>query len=370
MIANPVVGDGFVGRRDILRRLEEFWAVPGQRPSVVLYGHRRMGKSSILQNLRGEQLSADTRIVDFNLQTFGLVPSTGALLHNLALELHDACHQATGAQLAEPDEAPFDREPYGAFQRFLRQLDRRRGELRFIVTLDEFETLEQRIRDGQLQPDLIDFLRGVITTQTWLTLAFAGLHTLQEMTEDYWHPLYGSVEAIPVSFLSEGATRRLLSEPSPDFAVDYSRDALDLIYSLTHGQPYLTQLIGHNLITRLNEEMFEQQVEREARFDRADVEAVIGTDTFYRTGGAYFQGIWAQAAQGPPGQQTILETLAEGPASRDEIFTTAGLDSERGEAALDSLKRHDVIAPADGTDHWRCTVELMRRWLKQRRETA
>src|SRR5262249_45731491 len=48
---NPVQGDLFVGREDILRRLEEIWGQPGQCPSVILYGHRRMGKSSILQNL-------------------------------------------------------------------------------------------------------------------------------------------------------------------------------------------------------------------------------------------------------------------------------------------------------------------------------
>jgi len=89
VIANLVVGTGFLGRDDILRQMESLWAVSGQRPSVVLYGHRRMGKSSILQNLSAAQFGVQTLLIDFNQQTFGLVPHTGALLHSLALELYD-----------------------------------------------------------------------------------------------------------------------------------------------------------------------------------------------------------------------------------------------------------------------------------------
>ncbi len=141
--------------------------------------------------------------------------------------------------------------------------------------------------------------------------------------------------------------RRLLTAPAPDFPVAYTAGVLAFIYALTQGQPYLTQLIGHSLVSRLNEQMFEQQVERELRFDRADVEAVIGTEVFYRTGGAYFQGIWAQASQEPPGQQEILCALAGGPASDAEIASQTGADPAATEAALDALRRHDVVTAVD-----------------------
>jgi hypothetical protein len=89
LVGNPVTGDLFIGRQDILRRLEELWAKEGQCPSVVLYGHRRMGKSSILHNL-GAHFGANTVVVDFNMQRVGLVGSTGELLHNMATALSDA----------------------------------------------------------------------------------------------------------------------------------------------------------------------------------------------------------------------------------------------------------------------------------------
>ena len=50
IIGDPVLGDRFVGREDVMRQLEELWVTGEQLQSVVIYGHRRMGKTSILRN--------------------------------------------------------------------------------------------------------------------------------------------------------------------------------------------------------------------------------------------------------------------------------------------------------------------------------
>jgi hypothetical protein len=386
VVGNPVIGNTFVGREDVLRRLEELWSKEGQSPSVVLYGHRRMGKSSILHNL-GARFGASTVIVDFNLQRTGLVASTGELLHNLALALYDSLPQASARGLAELDESQFTaHNAYTAFDRFLKQLDRVRARWRFIIAVDEFELIEAKIAEGQLEPHLLDFWRGVIQTYPWLIMAFAGLHTLQEMTRDYWHPLYGSVQAIPVSFLGPEDARRLVTQPSPDFPLDYDADAIERIIALTHGQPYLVQLVGHALVTRFNRQTYEEGVERERRFGLADVEAVIATPEFFRDGDAYFTGVWVQAERSePPGQTIVLRALAQ-PAqfgsdvkygqatygggrlvAAEEIAHETGLVLENVRRALETLARHDVVTQENG--RWRFTVELMRRWVAQKTET-
>jgi hypothetical protein len=384
---NPVTGDLFVGREDILRRLEELWSGEGQKPSVVLYGHRRMGKSSILHNL-GTRFGPRTVIVDFNMQRVGLVESTGELLYNLALALYDAQmpretrffgkNLVSSDALEEPDEERFtEHNPYTAFDRLLKRLARSelaRSELarsetgqsneigqsgaqrRFIVTVDEFELIEAMIAVGKLEPHLLTFWRGLIQTYPWFVMAFAGLHTLEEMTRDYWHPLYGSVVGIPVSFLSHAAARRLITQPRPEFPLDYDPDAVERIIALTHGQPYLTQLIGHGLVTRFNRQTFEERVERERRFSLADVEAVINAPEFYRDGDAYFTGVWRQAETSePPGQAAVLRALADLPESSELSGRSR---------ALETLARHDVVVDKDG--RWQFTVELMRRWVAQK----
>jgi hypothetical protein len=367
---NPVTGDLFVGREDILRRLEELWAKEGSCPSVVLYGHRRMGKSSILHNL-GVRFGAHTTVVDFNMQRAGLVASTGELLYNLALALYDAQTLQTPGVLGvldEPDETRFTaHNPYTAFDRYLKQLDRVREDRRFIVTIDEFELIEALIAEGQLEPRLLDFWRGLIQTYPWFVVAFAGLHTLEEMRRDYWNPLFGSVTAVPVSFLGREAARRLITQPTPDFSLDYDTDAIERIITLTHGQPYLIQLIGHGLVTHFNRQTFEEGVEREWRFSLADVEAVIGAPEFYRDGDAYFTGVWRQAETSePPGQTAVLGTLvrSETGMPAEELTRQAGLAPEEVGRALETLRRHDVVMEEDG--RWQFTVELMRRWVAQR----
>lgn len=270
--------------------------------------------------------------------------------------------------MKEPDETHFTaHSPYTAFDCFLKRLDQVRADRRFIVTVNEFELIEQMITEGQLEPRLLDFWRGLTQTYLWFIMAFAGLHTLQEMTQDYWHPLYGSVTAIPVSFLSHEAAWWLITQPTPDFPLDYDADAVEHIIALTHGQPYLIQLIGHGLVTRFNRQTFEEGVERERRFTLADVEAVIDTLEFYREGDFYFTGVWVQAETGePPGQTAVLRALAQSETGMpaEEIARQAGLAPEEVGRTLETLARHDVVMEENG--RWQFTVELMRRWVAQR----
>jgi len=366
---NPVTGRLFVGRDDILRRLEELWRGAGQKPSVVIYGHRRMGKSSILHNL-GARFGKETVIIDFNMQRVGQVENAGELLLNLALAIYDALRGAIA--LPEPAEDAFlAHNPFTAFDRFLKQLDAQRGSRQFIIAIDEFENIERHIEQGKLTPQLLDYWRGLFQTYSWFVMAFAGLHTLEEMTSDYWQPLFGSVTKIPVSFLSADAVRRLITNPADDFDLDYDADAIERIILLTSGQPYLIQLLCHGLVTRFNRQNFEEDAERERRFHLADVDAVVASPEFFRDGDAYFTGVWAQADNGAQTcQQTLLRLLsraANGMTIQD-LADQSGLSVEQTQSALTLLRRHDVISESD--DGWRFTVELMRQWVAQKESNA
>ena len=369
VIGNPVCGDLFVGREDTLVRLEELWRGDGQRPSVVIYGHRRMGKSSILHNLKGRFVK--TFVVDFNMQLHGQIGSTGELLYVLALTVFESMPESMRNELegGEPKEDDFlEHNPQTAFNRFMKRLDRVRGQYRFIVTVDEFEILEERIEQGRLNPELLEYWRGLIQTWPWFVMALAGLHTLQEMTKNYWHPLYASVPAVPVSFLSPRAARRLITQPTPEFPIDYDQAAIDEILSLTGGQPYLVQLVCHGLVTRFNRQTFEEGKERERRFGLDDVQAVIGAPEFFRDGNAYFTGVWIQAEKSDPPEQTaVLKALCLSDRGQElsEIAKYAGLDTDTVQQALATLESHDVVRKTEG--RWHFSVELMRRWVEKKR---
>ncbi len=361
---DPVIGKGLVGRDDVLRRLEELWYGSASPPSVVIFGHRRMGKTSILRNLDG-RLGSRVHVAYVNLLVLGDLRNGAAdLFVKLADSIADIFQHK---QLPAPtvDDAAFDRRPELAFERYLKQVGAILNEQRLIIALDEFEQLEEWITNNRLPTDIMKTLRGYIQMDERIAFAFAGLHTLEEMSSNYFQPFFASVIPVKVSFLSRGAIDQVLANPpDPEFALDYEREALDDIYALTNGQPYLVQLIGHRLVSRFNDLTFEQGKAQEPRFRRADVEAVITSD-FFDQARYYFTVVWDQARHGAPEQQTILRCLASHPDGLPlaRLCEISGLPERTVDQALQTLCRHDVVHNHDG--QWRYTVELFRRWVEQ-----
>ena len=359
MVGDPVQGHLFVGREDIIRQLEELWVMGNQLQSVVLYGHRRMGKTSILVNA-ANCLGSQIQLAYVNLLRLGDSPQgVGEVLMAICDEISQA------VKLPPPADADLLNLPYRTFERYLKQVEAKLdGGL--IIALDEFEKIEDLIEAKKIPIDFMGFLRGLVQMSSKVGFAFAGLHTLEEMTADYFQPFFASVISIHVGFQERAATHQILANPgNEDFPLDYIPEALDEIYALTHGQPYLVQLLGFQLVRRYNDFVFEQGRSRDPVFTVEDVEAVINNPEFFKRGRYYFDGVWGQAARGAEGQQVILQVLAPQPEgiSLDVLAQSTGMNDADLQEALNTLKRHDVVEETQGS--WRIMVELFRRWVLQ-----
>ncbi|MGB2925343.1 MAG: ATP-binding protein, partial [Limnothrix sp.] len=361
VIGDPVIGKNFVGRDDIMRQLEELWITNQTRQSIVLYGHRRMGKTSILRNASSHNGSTG-KIIYINLQRLGEVENgVGEVLIALSDEI------AIATNIEPPSDDDLLKLPQRTFERYLKKVVAEMESDSLIIAIDEFETLEDLIEKGQISKEFLGYLRGLVQMSPKLAFAFAGLHTLEEMTADYFQPFFASVIPIRVSFLRREATFQLLASPAEDFPLDYEPAALQRIYDLSNGQPYLVQLIGFQLVRRYNDYVFEQAKQRDNLLTTADVEAII-TEDFFRKGRYYFDGVWRQAAQDIAGQQPIIKTLATHPAglTTTELLEHLPFDADILAPALKTLSKHDVIReiPDEIESRWQITVELLRIWLE------
>ncbi|MEH2451130.1 ATP-binding protein, partial [Nostoc sp.] len=321
IVGDPVQGHLFVGREDIIRQLEELWVMGNQLQSVVLYGHRRMGKTSILLNA-ANCLGSQIQLAYVNLLRLGDSPQgVGEVLMAICDEISQT------VKLSPPTDADLLNLPYRTFERYLKQVEARLdGGL--IIALDEFEKIEDLIEAKKIPIDFMGFLRGLVQMSSKVGFAFAGLHTLEKMTADYFHPFFGSLINIHVGFQERAATRQILANPgNEDFPLDYIPEALDEIYALTHGQPYLVQLLGFQLVRGYNDFVFEQGRSRDPVFTVEDVEAVINDPEFFKRGRYYFDGVWGQAARGADGQQAIIQLLAPQPEglSLDVLAQSTGI---------------------------------------------
>ncbi|MGB3301035.1 MAG: ATP-binding protein [Phormidesmis sp.] len=367
IIGTPVTGDALIGREDILKRIaDELFTIPGQCPSIVLYGHRRMGKSSILRNLSAYLPSPKIKIVDFNMQVLGHVSNTGELLYALARQIYRSLMSSLmseqASHIAMPEREKFTgQNPYHALNDFFQLLSQILGGYSFIIAIDEFEKIEEKIEKGQLSESLLEFLRGLTQTYSWFSLVFAGLHTLEEMCHSYWHPFFTSIP-IRVSFLPADAAKQIIIQANN---IAYHEEVIGDIVSLTNGQPYLIQLICHTLVAYFNRNLLSQKKLDDPflLFNLQDLQTVLNSSEFYSIGNAYFKGIWLQAFNSPViGQIEILKQLALQPMSAHQVVQATCLTSTTVALALNTLREHDVVTLKKA--RFTYTVELMRMWVE------
>jgi hypothetical protein len=362
----PVYPPLFVGRKDIFDRIGEVWSSKKNPDSIILYGHRRMGKTSILRNL--DQYAPPGSIPVFlDLKgTTSFVQSTADFLLGVADAIHSTVRSATaGFDAPMPDPSDYSSPARAQFHmdRLLRQVQAVLAERQLILGLDEFEAIEDAVRDGRVGQEIYQYLRAK-TQEPWLTVVFAGLHKLDEMSREYQEPFYGSYVNICVSYLNREAAHRLITNPIPDFQVDHDPDVVERVIAETHGQPMLVQYICQELINHLNHELFDLNREREVRIGAADLQAVL-TDDFLRREARYFDGVWSQV-RGQPDQVAALTTMAHGPTAwtADELADAVSLPRDNILQTLEQLRRRDILAPLDGApERWNFLVPLMRHWV-------
>jgi hypothetical protein len=366
IVGDPVYPPLLVGRKDVFDRIGEVWSAKKNPDSIIIYGHRRMGKSSILRNL--DQVAPQGSVVvyaDMAGET-SFVASTADLLLGLADRVYTAVRRVyPDTACPEPDPETYTTQARAQFQfnRLLEGVRETLGGRILVLALDEFEGVERAVEEGKIGREIYQFLRAK-TQEPWMALVFGGLHTLDEMSRDYQQPFYGSYENIPVSYLAHSAAWRLITNPTEDFGLNYEPEAIEQVIAVTGGQPYLVQQICRDALDHLNHELFDLELARDVRITLGDVNAVLDDD-FFRRGTVYFDGVWSQASERD--QQTLLQVMArqDEPWTSVELEAVTGLETTTLRRHLRWAERHDIVCQLE-SDLWAFHVPLMRRWIRTR----
>jgi len=368
IVGNPVKPPLFVGRVDIFNRIGEVWSAKDHPDSIILYGHRRMGKSSILRNLDQAVRSGGVIVyIDLAGET-SFIESTADLLLGLANKLTMAVRRAyPNVALTAPDGSAYTSASKAQlqFDQLVEQVRDVGAGATVIFALDEFEAIDRAVASRKIGADIYQFLRTK-TQDPLFTFVLGGLHTLDEMSRDYQQPFYGSYANIRVSYLAPADARRLITNPTPDFDLNYEPVAVERIISETGGQPYLVQQLCRDALDHLNAELFDEQRQREVLITVSDVEAVLDREFFTR-GTVYFDGVWSQTTNAD--QQAVLRVLARRAESWtfDEVRAATSLAPEAAREALRWARHHDIVrSSTDGASDWQYCVPLMRRWVSEK----
>jgi AAA+ ATPase superfamily predicted ATPase len=358
----PEDGRLFVGRQEKFRNIQE---ALGSGVAVMLYGQRRVGKSSILLHLH-KHLPRDLCPVYIDMQRFkaegmaGLFHTiTGQIASTLAT---NGIHVPTVPRLED-----FAQEPFLALDGFLRRVEEAVGPQRRVVLLvDEFEEIEALVNQGRLDPRIFGYLRGLSQTGRGFALIFAGLHTLEQMNRDYWNPFFASARPIKVTYLSRSDAWQLITDPVEGFPLRYDGEAIERIIAVTCGQPYLVQQVCFELVAYLN-----GQGRQHATV--ADVNAVLNRAI---DGGEYYFAdyVWGRSRAE---ERVALSLVAEASGTSEGNLTDFAtieerLGQEAALAAVNSLRQRDVFEERveDGRLFYRFQVELSRMWVARNKPLA
>jgi hypothetical protein len=366
----PVTGTTFRGREDIIKKIEEHWATDKNMSTLILYGQRRIGKTSILKNM-ARRTGSDILLVYISMQKVGKVNHTGQLLYRFAEAI-----ASTAMERGLPIGSSLNETGYTDMYKGIRSLSHlldklaphMTGQKRMVLAIDEFELIQEKIEYKQIDAEILPYLRDMVQEYSWLGMIFAGLHIIEEMGRHYKEAFFGQARYVPVSFLKRAVALALIAHPKPPrIALEYSKDLLDEFYRLTAGQPYLIQCLCGELVSHWNERFEREGEETPRTLMLADLSHVITSD-FFGSAEYYFEGVWDNITEEERVLMRIIAERQQGTWTLDELAETAKIQPSFEKFStlketIDLLKRHDVILEEGG--RVRFSGELMRRWVAE-----
>jgi hypothetical protein len=338
----------FKGRQDFADRLVRS-ILDRNRPTLVLHGPRRAGKTSFLLNLP-RLLPSDLVPIYLDMQQGSMTASEGDFCYGLVRAI-DRDTRSQGLQLPPiPSRQDFATQPYPTLEDWLDLALPKLGERRLLLNLDEFEKIGSAIKDGRISERLFDQLRSMIQHYDRLGFLFSGVQTLEELGPR-WSNYFISVVPMEMHYLESHEAEDLLLHPDPEFTLRYDTGIIAEILRLTRCQPYLLQLIGSAIVNQAN-------LQHTQLATTTLLQAAI--QAAFTNGEPYFTNIWTEFTGTTPAEvtagQQFLIALAQGNTHIETI--------DESTTARRRLLRYHVIERDGDID--KIEIPLFEQWVRER----
>jgi len=340
----------FVGRDEVIARLELLLQNP-RSPPILLYGQRRMGKTSLLNFLSA--LLPDDYVplfVDFQ-GPVSLATDHCRFFYSLSRAMIRKAHETRELTLPPLSREDLEADPFSVFDEWLDDIEACVAGRTVLLTFDEFEALEGRFNQGNLNRQaILGFFRHLIQHRLHFKIIIAGVHRLEAFPD--WADYLINTETVQLTYLLESEAKQLIENPVKK-ALRYTPDATQRILALTRCHPALVQLLCKEIVLFKN-----GQAAHQRRWVQQDeVEAVIANSL--KTGRNYFSHISNRSAA----EQALLHFLAR--QGEGAVLTQKKLaEACQVESIEDTLSRLVQSGFIELTPlGYRFQVELIRRWF-------
>lgn len=364
--ANPYIAgpplesrNGFFNRQEILKEVEQTLRSP-ERNSVILYGQRRIGKTSLLLHLERELPNPPFFTIYFDLAGKAML-SVSQVLYEIAVAA------ANKVDMPAPAPDDFENNPAAFDQTFLPKLHETMGsQQRPVFLLDEFkavDTPEEELPQNAAVRSLSDYFYDVLTTQTYADFVFAAGRRMKELSSVVEsHFKADLTRFVPV--LPPISARALILQEGREGIPRYDEAAIERILELTRGHPYLTQRLCYLLFDHAYDHS-----PGKLRVTVKDVDTVA--NNWAATGDESMALIWDSL---PPAERIALAAAAAGAQKEGDILSKSQITDTLTQAGIWPEARGLDQAPHNLAD-WQMLeqkaggytffIKLMQRWVSQ-----
>lgn len=357
----PVAGEAFYGRRAELRELIDNLRSVGPGEAVLLWGPRRIGKTSLLLQFQQSVMNSDDYILAFiDMQRLS-GGSVTMFLRDVIKAIIDSLDQP---KLRPPNLGRMKRDPLNYFRGFLEHTPALKNK-HLVLILDEFQLMTGLIEKYVPISDVNRYFRSLIQHQGGFSVIFSGggvLEKLLALPETSF--MLEVARHQKVGCLDRSDARELIIEPAQQLR--YEDTVVTRLLHLTAGHPYYLQWLCGELVARANRA-------EQAGITENDLDVLLA-EWLPEQGEQFFNHLWGSASgfnvqqcyQGkllltalaycaPDDRWTHVDTL-----SSDKVRER--LDDSRVWHVLQDLVKMDTLERQN--EQYRFKMPLAARWMR------
>ena len=357
---NPIRSrEMFFGREDVFEFLDTKLE-QGVDVAIVLHGQRRTGKTSILYQIKEGRLGPQFIPVFIDIQEM-VVNNDKEFLQKIAKKMVEGlkdCEPESFYSLKEFLETNWnENNPYDTFEEFLDICSTLIGGRCFLIMVDEYDLLAEKIEKKILRSEITGFLRSWMQLKSQFSFVFAGTREL-EKTKPFWPLLFDSAIYRKISTLKKEDAITLMKKPVRGL-IHYDSDATEQILRLTSCHPYFLQLMLQKFVDHINER-------RHYRIGSEDVDEVVSD--LMRHPPSHFNYLWVNSSLQ---ERKVLSAMASFPIESMEIplqeiyakLSQINIEDTTVKGILEKLVEKDILEISKSGEIFLFRLELYRRWI-------
>jgi hypothetical protein len=343
----------FIGRKYAFEQIEKLWTIPAGTPrSMLFWGDWFTGKSEVLWHIDKHCQQIDVAYTSLQCLGGDREDKDVWLALALALDKMDA--------VVLVGTAIFRSKPYSAFVKYLEQALDRHPDRKLLLAIDQYEaflnipaaTILKQLEALTLRHDRLAFL-------------LCGSHDIGsdigQATLDF-----KPSRKLWLGFFTKEETAEYCNQQPYKF----DSDAIDRLYELSSGHPWLVRGVCANIISEFNW-MVEEDHKVLSHITVHDVEEIAASERFYDNYRPYFTSLYNRPIVfGDVRLQEVLVELADDPDGCTVYQLARYIDRKPNQV-------HEVCQAAmechagsliekinkDGIETYRVVIELFRRWI-------